>query len=317
MTPIQLLFLLVGAGGLGTAHYERQFIGYNIKRARDISIYRQLYPLAIPQRVPSINRIAKRLFKKVDPKDFYFGASTSEHQSSKQCTPELCSWSRYAQERNLTQPTEPRYKMDWWNYGENYLDDAQEAIPGFNAMRFSIEMALLTPSGPDSWDQSVADHYVRRFLYTLKKGMAPVVCFHHYTDPNWFLDAGGFEKEENIDQFVNPCIKLYEQMMRAASEDEDAMKELKKMLPRTPLWVTFNGPDAYAFRSYFAHAGPPDKKGFSFHKEKANDVYYGARISRGIKEPDIHGTVLFLWGISIIVQILGIEAEFGFQEFRA
>ena len=245
------------------AHYERQFIGYNIKRGRDDSMYRKLYPLEIPKNVPSINTIARRLFKIVDPDEFYFGASTSEHQSSKKCTPALCSWSRYAQEHGFTQPTESRYKMDWWNYGENYVDDAKEAIPGFNALRFSIEMALLTPSGPDSWDQSVADHYTQRFLYVLKKGIAPVVCFHHYTDPNWFLDAGGFENEELIDQFVNPCIKLYEQIMKAVNEDEQAMKELKKMAPRTPLWVTFNGPESFALRSYFAEAGPPNKKGFS------------------------------------------------------
>jgi len=48
----------------------------------------------------------------------------------------------------------------------------------------------------------------------------------------------------------------------------------------------------------------PDSGGFSFFKGKANHNYYGAIISRGLKEPDIHGTVLFLWGISLIVKML-------------
>lgn len=59
-----------------------------------------------------------------------------------------------------------------------------------------------------------------------------------------------------------------------------------------------------------------DKKGFSFYMRKANNNYYGAKISQGLDEPDIHGTVLFLWGISIIVQLLGMKRELDFREFK-
>lgn len=59
-----------------------------------------------------------------------------------------------------------------------------------------------------------------------------------------------------------------------------------------------------------------DKKGFSFYIGKANNNYYGAKISKGLDEPDIHGTVLFLWGISIIAQLLGMEQELDFREFK-
>jgi len=48
----------------------------------------------------------------------------------------------------------------------------------------------------------------------------------------------------------------------------------------------------------------PEYGGFSFFKGKACHSYYGAIISKGLKEPDIHGTVLFLWGISLIVKML-------------
>jgi hypothetical protein len=59
-----------------------------------------------------------------------------------------------------------------------------------------------------------------------------------------------------------------------------------------------------------------DKNGFSFYPYRANDIYYGARITRALNEPDIHGTALFLWGISIIVQLLGLEKQFNFREFK-
>ncbi|CAN2040226.1 Glycosyl hydrolase family 88 [Candidatus Magnetomoraceae bacterium gMMP-15] len=51
----------------------------------------------------------------------------------------------------------------------------------------------------------------------------------------------------------------------------------------------------------------PEYGGFSFFKGRANHNYYGAKISKGLPEPDIHGTVLFLWGIALISRILEIE----------
>jgi hypothetical protein len=58
------------------------------------------------------------------------------------------------------------------------------------------------------------------------------------------------------------------------------------------------------------------KGGFSFRPQGTNTHYYGAKIAKRANEPDIHGTVLFLWGISIIAQILGIDTELGFREFK-
>lgn len=57
----------------------------------------------------------------------------------------------------------------------------------------------------------------------------------------------------------------------------------------------------------------PDHGGFSFFKRKANDIYYGARISKGLAEPDIHGTVLFLWGIVLIADFLNIRKDLGLR----
>ncbi len=59
----------------------------------------------------------------------------------------------------------------------------------------------------------------------------------------------------------------------------------------------------------------PEIGGFSFLPDKANVYYYGMKITKGLKEPDIHGTVMFLWGISIIMQILGYKNNLEFREF--
>ena len=49
----------------------------------------------------------------------------------------------------------------------------------------------------------------------------------------------------------------------------------------------------------------PDQGGFSFHRDRANDVYYGKKITRGLDEADIHGTTLFVWGVALVEKILG------------
>ena len=55
-----------------------------------------------------------------------------------------------------------------------------------------------------------------------------------------------------------------------------------------------------------------DLGGFSFNKGKANDVYYGALITRGLNEPDIHGTIMFIWGTALISKVL----NFDFIDFK-
>jgi len=51
----------------------------------------------------------------------------------------------------------------------------------------------------------------------------------------------------------------------------------------------------------------PETGGFSFLKGHANRNYYGAILTKGFEEPDIHGTILFLWGITLISKILNIN----------
>lgn len=45
--------------------------------------------------------------------------------------------------------------------------------------------------------------------------------------------------------------------------------------------------------------------GFSFYPSRAQDFYYGARVTKGLSEPDIHGTVLSVWGYVMLNKLLG------------
>ncbi|GBE06189.1 hypothetical protein BMS3Abin10_01833 [bacterium BMS3Abin10] len=57
----------------------------------------------------------------------------------------------------------------------------------------------------------------------------------------------------------------------------------------------------------------PEFGGCSFFPDRANKVYYGAKISKGLPEPDIHGTHLYLWGIVLISKILNLNNDLNFK----
>lgn len=60
-----------------------------------------------------------------------------------------------------------------------------------------------------------------------------------------------------------------------------------------------------------------DKGGFSFWRGKANERYYGALITRGRDEPDIHGTALFVWGLGMMAHLIPLPAIQAFKEMRS
>lgn len=57
------------------------------------------------------------------------------------------------------------------------------------------------------------------------------------------------------------------------------------------------------YREYYF----PNLGGFSFYKHKSNTHYYGMPITHGKNEPDIHGTLLFLEGISLIEEMIPLH----------
>ena len=48
--------------------------------------------------------------------------------------------------------------------------------------------------------------------------------------------------------------------------------------------------------------------GFSYFLGKSQTDYYGVKITKGTNNPDIHGTLLLTWALSMIVQMLEIES---------
>lgn len=54
----------------------------------------------------------------------------------------------------------------------------------------------------------------------------------------------------------------------------------------------------------------PGFGGFSFYQSRANTKFYGKEITAGKNEPDIHGTLMFTWGLTIINEMMDIGLDF-------
>ena len=76
-------------------------------------------------------------------------------------------------------------------------------------------------------------------------GLTPVVTLHHFTDPLWIYERGGWENDETPKYFEKFVRKVV-----AAFKDE------------VKLWVTLNEPNGLVVNSYVGGQFPAGKKGF-------------------------------------------------------
>lgn len=120
-------------------------------------------------------------------------------------------------------------------------DFAHAKAMNTKAHRFSIEWSRIEPQ-KGQWDMKEVEHY-RQVLKSLKKhGLKPMVTLHHFTNPIWLKEIGGWENEKSIELF-NRYVKF---IVNELKDDVD-------------FWVTFNEPLVYAFKSYDSGEWPPKK----------------------------------------------------------
>lgn len=77
------------------------------------------------------------------------------------------------------------------------------------AHRFSLERSVIEPKAGEI-DMNAVSLY-RNFIYKLQEaGITPTVTLSHFVMPEWFYEAGNFQKTENIDLYVNFALKAME-----------------------------------------------------------------------------------------------------------
>ncbi|GAA1748907.1 glycoside hydrolase family 1 protein [Nonomuraea bangladeshensis] len=75
------------------------------------------------------------------------------------------------------------------------------AEAGLNAYRFGVEWARVEPT-PGHFSRASLAHYRRMIDTALALGLTPVVTLHHFTNPRWFAERGGWMADDAIDRFA-------------------------------------------------------------------------------------------------------------------
>ena len=148
-----------------------------------------------------------------------------------------CNWEKWIDEKKVKFSSEDEKKIiDYLNNPDGLIDQLYEI--GANSFRLSLERSIIEPE-EGTYDREAIDLY-RNLCHRLKEnGIKPIVTFHHFVEPAWFMESGRFEKAENIDNFVRFCSDMVDEF-----QDE------------VDTFMTFNEPAVYAFQTYFRKVYP-------------------------------------------------------------
>ncbi len=174
------------------------------------------------------------------PSGFLWGTATAAHQV--EGNNKNNNWWAWEQDGHVVPGHTSAVACDWW--GGRWREDFDRAAEaGQNAHRLSVEWSRIQPE-PDRWDEGALDHYRQMVRGLRERGMTPMVTLHHFTDPLWITEQGGWEQD------------ISAHFARFAERVVEALKEY------VTLWCTINEPNVYAVMGYLTGDFPPGKKSF-------------------------------------------------------
>lgn len=183
------------------------------------------------------------------PSTFRWGAAVAAHQVEGNNTNNDW-WFWEQQPGRIAENQRSGLACDWWEHAEADFDRA--AAMGLNALRLSVEWSRIEPR-PGEFDAAALARYKAMLQGLRQRGIEPMVTLHHFSNPLWLAQRGGWENVETVDLFA-----------RFAGRVVQALGDL------CDLWCTVNEVNVYGYTGYSEGAFPPGK----------NDVLLAFRVIR-------------------------------------
>lgn len=179
------------------------------------------------------------------PKGFLFGSATAAYQVEGGL--DNCNWHAWEQ-RGLRADGEPTViggkgaglACDMWDRFEEDVEHMRDL--GLKSYRFSVEWSRIEPREGE-FDLSALERYASWCVLLRDSGIEPMVTLHHFTEPKWWDEKGGWEKRENVAQFAR-----FAELVTA------------RLAPHVTYWCTTNEMNGYAVCGWIAGVHPPGKR---------------------------------------------------------
>ena len=171
-------------------------------------------------------------------KDMLLGVSTAATQI--EGGDNLSNWNDWYKRGFIKDGTDPAKDNDHWQMWRKDTELMKEM--GIQLYRFSIEWARIMPE-ENKIDERVIARYREELSLIREYGIRPLLTVHHFTNPMWFENKGGFTRRENLHYYIE-FAKL------AAERFGDLCSD----------YITINEPNVYATNSFFFGSWPPGEK---------------------------------------------------------
>lgn len=169
---------------------------------------------------------------------FFWGAATSSHQV--EGGNRHNDWWAWEQSGRLKFPS-----GDACDHFRRFHEDFELiASLGHNAYRFSIEWSRIEPE-EGKWDFNALATYGEMIRVLRKKNIEPIVTLHHFTNPQWFAEKGGWLLPNAADYFARYVRKVVETIGHDVN-----------------FWITINEPLIFLSHSYYLGVWPPGHHSF-------------------------------------------------------
>ena len=169
------------------------------------------------------------------PQGFLWGTASSSHQCEGDNTNN--QWYRWEQQGHILTGEQAGHAVNWWQAAEQDFTLAEQMEN--NALRLSLEWSRIEPA-EGQWNSAALDRYRAMLTDLHRRRMIPVVTLHHFTEPLWFVERGGFANKSNIPFFT-----------RYVAHVVKALRDL------CHFWVTINEPNIYVIQGYQLGSFPP------------------------------------------------------------
>ncbi|WP_338681714.1 family 1 glycosylhydrolase [Streptomyces acidiscabies] len=131
-----------------------------------------------------------------DKPAFLWGASTAPHQIEGNNV-NSDWWAREGQLPGMERSGDAVDSYHRYEEDMRLLADA-----GLTAYRFGVEWARIEPV-PGHVSRAELAHYRRMIDTALRLGLTPVITLHHFTNPRWFAEEGGWLGASAVDRFAS------------------------------------------------------------------------------------------------------------------